>query len=179
MHSTSRPAVTWWPLIPRRLPTAELADSDHVGRSSLPQTGPTLSTSPSITRNQVHGRPSFSTFKARWDPLPPPHSSSSLCLCQPPPPATHCPITIDRIDRSTARLQSISNTAWNLPNNNPQTNGGGYTPITVRPFYATTNTAGPITLTAANKALATDTWMRVAEDYRPFDIDVTTERPVC
>ena len=72
----------------------------------------------------------------------------------------------------------IHDTAWNNPSKDIQVNGGGYTPITVRPFYATTNVAGPITLSDAARDMATDVWMRVAEDFRPFDIDVTTERPV-
>lgn len=35
-----------------------------------------------------------------------------------------------------------------------------------------------MTLTNTHRDRVTDIWMRVAEDYRPFDIDVTTEVPV-
>ena len=72
----------------------------------------------------------------------------------------------------------ITGTQWNSASYNPQTDGGGYSPITVRPFYASTNVVGPITLSATQANEVTGIWMRVAEDFRPFNIDVTTERPV-
>lgn len=74
----------------------------------------------------------------------------------------------------------ITDTQWNVPfpSHTVQWDGGGYSPITTRPFYATTNVVGPVTLTNANRDDVTDIWMTVAEHFRPFDVDVTTETPV-
>jgi len=71
----------------------------------------------------------------------------------------------------------ITNTAWNSPSGRVAGEDGGYSPMTVAPFYDTTNSAGPMTLSNAQRDAVTDIWMRMAEDFAPFDIDVTTEVP--
>lgn len=73
----------------------------------------------------------------------------------------------------------VTGTVWNNPAQfDTETEGGGYDPITVRPFYASDNVPGPIQIAPENASRITDIWMKVAEDFRPFDVDVTTEVPV-
>eukprot|EP00035_Acanthoeca_spectabilis_P020130 m.431283 g.431283 ORF g.431283 m.431283 type:complete len:1086 (-) comp17280_c0_seq1:80-3337(-) len=72
----------------------------------------------------------------------------------------------------------VTGTVWNNPAQfDTETEGGGYDPITVRPFYASDNVPGPIQIAPENASRITDIWMKVAEDFRPFDVDVTTEVP--
>lgn len=74
----------------------------------------------------------------------------------------------------------VSGTVWNVqgPGCTVQTCGGGYDPITVVPFYASSDVSGPVMLTDLQRDMVTQIWMLVAEHYRPFNVDVTTERPV-
>eukprot|EP00035_Acanthoeca_spectabilis_P011807 m.208435 g.208435 ORF g.208435 m.208435 type:complete len:921 (+) comp15453_c0_seq2:154-2916(+) len=79
----------------------------------------------------------------------------------------------------------VTGTAWNVFADNfgtgtctVQSCGGGYDPITVSPFYATSDTvSGPIALSNAQRDMVTDIWMLVSEHFRPFNVDVTTEVP--
>lgn len=59
----------------------------------------------------------------------------------------------------------LTGTAWNQ---------GKQDPITIPPY----DTDGsPSTFGTAERAVIEEVWKRVAEDYRPFDIDVTTQDP--
>ncbi len=60
----------------------------------------------------------------------------------------------------------ISGTLWNTLQN--------IASYSARPFD---NDGDPTTFNAAEQAIISETWARVAEDFAPFDIDVTTEPP--
>jgi hypothetical protein len=62
--------------------------------------------------------------------------------------------------------QTVSGTAWNT--------SLGRTSITALPFSTDADTT---TFNDAEQAAIKRIWQRMAEDYAPFDIDVTTERP--
>lgn len=62
--------------------------------------------------------------------------------------------------------QTITGTVWNVT--------VGRTSIPARPFSIDTN---DFTFTDSEQTAIKRIWQRVAEDYAPFDIDVTTERP--
>ncbi|WP_436501497.1 M12 family metallo-peptidase [Actinokineospora sp. HUAS TT18] len=60
----------------------------------------------------------------------------------------------------------LTGTAWNRSK--------GIDPVTVTPY----DTDGsPSTFSAAEQGVVTEVWQRVAEDYAPFDVDVTTQDP--
>src|SRR5438046_4830459 len=63
--------------------------------------------------------------------------------------------------------ESVSNTAWNT--------SLGRTVIPAAAFSTDTDYS---TFSDAEQLAIRRIWQRVAEDYAPFDIDVTTERPV-
>ena len=69
----------------------------------------------------------------------------------------------------------VTDSAWNWASANSGTDGG-YSPITSQPFYG--SGFGPHNHTESERNAITDIWMRVSEAFRPFDIDVTTDRPV-
>lgn len=71
----------------------------------------------------------------------------------------------------------IHNTSWNNPRNNTSS-GGGYSPITVAPYYAGGRVAGPMTFSDEEAFAVGDIFLRLAELFVAFDVDVTTERPV-
>ncbi|MFC7485202.1 zinc-dependent metalloprotease family protein [Knoellia sp. CPCC 206453] len=61
---------------------------------------------------------------------------------------------------------TISGTAWNA--------NGGPASVNVTPY----DTDGaPATFSAAENAVITETWQRIAEDYAPFNVNVTTVDP--
>ena len=60
----------------------------------------------------------------------------------------------------------ITGTAWNASK--------GVDPVNVTPYDTDGN---PGVFSAAEQAVVTETWQRVAEDYAPFDVDVTTQDP--
>lgn len=62
---------------------------------------------------------------------------------------------------------SISNTAWNANYNSGQT-------ITAAPFDLDGN---PSSFNDTELQRIQNIWLRVAEDYAPFDVDITTEEP--
>jgi hypothetical protein len=70
------------------------------------------------------------------------------------------------------------NEQWRSPHS-VQIDGGGYTPITVQPFFGADKTAGPHAHSNTQRDAIVDIWMRVSEDFRVFNIDVTTVPPVC
>jgi len=60
----------------------------------------------------------------------------------------------------------LTGTAWNVSKN--------LDPVDITPW----DTDGdPSTFSAAERAVVQEVWQRVAEDYAPFDVDVTTEDP--
>ncbi len=61
---------------------------------------------------------------------------------------------------------TISGTAWNT--------GGKPATVNVTPYDTNGNTA---TWSTAEQDVVRDVWKRVAEDYAPFDVDVTTQAP--
>jgi pre-peptidase/metallopeptidase family M12-like protein len=61
---------------------------------------------------------------------------------------------------------TITGTAWNASK--------GIDPVNVTPYDTDGN---PGSFSAAEQAAVTQTWQRVAEDYAPFDVDVTTQDP--
>ncbi len=62
--------------------------------------------------------------------------------------------------------ESVSNTAWNTSLNR-----------TVIPAVPFTKDADLATFSATDQAAIKSIWQRVAEDFAPFEVDVTTERP--
>lgn len=61
---------------------------------------------------------------------------------------------------------TITGTAWNASK--------GIDPVNVTAYDTDGN---PGSFSTAEQAVVTETWQRVAEDYAPFDIDVTTQDP--
>jgi hypothetical protein len=61
---------------------------------------------------------------------------------------------------------TITGTAWNASK--------GIDPVDVTPYDTDGN---PGSFSAAEQAVVTETWQRVAEDYAPFEVDVTTQDP--
>jgi hypothetical protein len=61
---------------------------------------------------------------------------------------------------------TITGTAWNASK--------GIDPITVTPYDTDGN---PSNWSTAEQDVVRDVWARVAEDYAPFDVDVTTQEP--
>ncbi|WP_295429493.1 PKD domain-containing protein [uncultured Thiodictyon sp.] len=61
---------------------------------------------------------------------------------------------------------TLTKTAWNA--------SAGVDPLVARPFDLD---GSPLTVGAGESAAIAEIWHRVAEDYAPFDIDVTTEEP--
>jgi hypothetical protein len=59
---------------------------------------------------------------------------------------------------------NISGTAWN-----------DQQPAIVAPPFDTDN--NPLSFSSNERAIITEVWQRVSEDFAPFDIDVTTEYP--
>ncbi|MFC6158066.1 M12 family metallo-peptidase [Kribbella jiaozuonensis] len=62
--------------------------------------------------------------------------------------------------------QTISGTAWNT--------GGKPATVNVTPYDTDGN---PNNWSTAEQDVVRDVWARVAEDYAPFDVDVTTQQP--
>ncbi len=62
--------------------------------------------------------------------------------------------------------ETVMNTLWNTTL--------GRTVIPARPFSVDADTT---TYSDTEQAIIREVWLRVAEDYAPFDVDVTTERP--
>ena len=60
----------------------------------------------------------------------------------------------------------ITGTAWNASK--------GVDPVNVTAYDTDGN---PAVFSAAEQAVVTEVWQRVAEDYAPFDVDVTTQDP--
>jgi hypothetical protein len=60
----------------------------------------------------------------------------------------------------------LTGTAWNASK--------GIDPVNITAYDTDGN---PGSFSAAEQAVVTETWQRVAEDYAPFDIDVTTQDP--
>jgi hypothetical protein len=61
---------------------------------------------------------------------------------------------------------TITGTAWNVSK--------GIDPVTVTPYDTDGN---PSNWSTAEQDVVRDVWARVAEDYAPFDVDVTTQEP--
>lgn len=62
--------------------------------------------------------------------------------------------------------ETVMNTLWNTTL--------GRTVIPAQPFSVDTD---PTTFSDTEQAIIREVWLRVAEDYAPFNVDVTTERP--
>ncbi len=106
------------------------------------------------------------------DPAPPPLPAGAASTT---PTAANAP-AVDDVFRLHSRPGSqnvlyldfdghvITGTGWNTT----------YDPLVAKPYDSD---GDPSTYSASEKAFIAEVWHRVAEDYAPFDLDVTTEEP--
>jgi hypothetical protein len=64
---------------------------------------------------------------------------------------------------------TVSGTAWN--------SSRGVSSYQCLPFNSTDTNLNPVEFSPADQQSIIDTWGRVSENFRPFDVDVTTEKP--
>jgi len=117
-----------------------------------------------------------SEIKAELPNAPPNKTESAIAVPIATPPARHSRPGATKVIYLDFNGYTISGTLWNLQKGN--VGDADYRPAVAAYVAKPFNTDGdPTTFSDAEQAVIVQVWERVAEDYRGFDVDVTTEEP--
>lgn len=99
-------------------------------------------------------------------------AASAGVTVPPTPPTRHSRPGASRVLYLDFNGHDVTGTAWNEAN--PSANRPAIGTYACRPYDTDGNEA---TFSSTEQAQIVEIWQRVAEDYSPFDVDVTTEEP--